>query len=53
MKYQIPDMIGVPTQRSYDELLLNNEFKNVKIVISGMPHVENIRHKIQKKTESD
>ena len=53
IKYQIPDMIGVPTQSSYDELSLNNEFINSKIVVSGMPHAENIRHKVQKKTESD
>jgi hypothetical protein len=53
IKYQIPDMIGVPTQSSYDELLLHNEFKNVKIIVSGMPHVENTQLKIQKKTKSD
>ncbi len=38
--YSIPDLIGVSDERSYNEIIGDERFDSNKIVIVGMPHVE-------------
>jgi hypothetical protein len=50
--YILPDVIGVPDANCRNQLLSDANFRNVKIMISGMPHVESTRKNVFNKTKN-
>tara|TARA_B100000315_G_C14508969_1_gene556032 strand:- start:145 stop:1278 length:1134 start_codon:yes stop_codon:yes gene_type:complete len=49
----IPDLIGLSNDSSYNEIIMNKEFDPEKIIVVGMPHVEETVKAVQLYTKRE